>query len=157
MEAPAPHLIPLPPDLTERVAHVVPLGAEAWRVLWRDGSASVLSRDRDGALWITHATAPGAVPVRAGPIVTGRGVASIFGGKSAAIDDPNAVVSPVAGVVRRRLVEPGQAVKKGDPLVVIESMKMEITLAAPRDGAIAEVLAAVGAVVERGARVVSLS
>ena len=44
----------------------------------------------------------------------------------------------------------GQAVARGDVLVVLEAMKMEHALAAPRDGVIAEVLVAAGAQVTDG-------
>jgi biotin carboxyl carrier protein len=157
MEAPSPRLIALPPDLAALVLHVTPLASGAWRVHWRDGAESILSRDRDGALWITHAAVAGAPPLRLGPIAAPRGASSLFGGRATASDDPNAVVSPVAGIARKCLVAPGQAVKQGEPLVVVESMKMEITLTAPRDGVVAAVTAPVGAKVERGARVVTLS
>jgi 3-methylcrotonyl-CoA carboxylase alpha subunit len=48
-------------------------------------------------------------------------------------------------------------VKKGDPLVVLEAMKMEHTLGAPRDGAIAEVLVQTGVQTGEGAVLVRLS
>jgi biotin carboxyl carrier protein len=40
--------------------------------------------------------------------------------------DPRRVVAPIAGVVGRVTVAPGQLVRKGDVLLVIEAMKMEI-------------------------------
>lgn len=52
---------------------------------------------------------------------------------------PGAVRPPMNGRVVAVLVTPGQAVTKGAPLLVIESMKMEHTLAAPRDGIVAAV------------------
>jgi 3-methylcrotonyl-CoA carboxylase alpha subunit len=60
------------------------------------------------------------------------------------------VVSPMPGLVRSVLVEVGQEVVRGDRLVVIEAMKMEHALAAPRDGRVAEVLVGEGAQVEAG-------
>ena len=39
------------------------------------------------------------------------------------IDDP---VAPMPGVVERVAIEPGTEVKKGDPLVVMIAMKMEV-------------------------------
>ena len=42
------------------------------------------------------------------------------------------------------LATAGQQVKKGDPLVIMEAMKMEHTIAAPRDGTVAELLYGVG-------------
>jgi urea carboxylase len=44
------------------------------------------------------------------------------------------IESPVAGSVWQVLVEPGQNVKAGDKLLVLESMKMEIEITAPSDG-----------------------
>ena len=46
------------------------------------------------------------------------------------------------------LCEPGQAVTKGEPLVVIEAMKMENELKATQDGTVAKVLVSVGDLVE---------
>ena len=45
----------------------------------------------------------------------------------------------------------GQAVKKGDPVVVVEAMKMEIPVVAPEDGTVASIDVAVGDAVEAGA------
>jgi urea carboxylase len=44
-----------------------------------------------------------------------------------------AIPSPVSGSVWRVLVEPGQAVKAGEPVIVVESMKMEMQVIAPAD------------------------
>ncbi len=45
----------------------------------------------------------------------------------------------------------GQAVKSGDTVVIIEAMKMEIPVVAPKDGTIASINATVGQAVEAGA------
>lgn len=66
------------------------------------------------------------------------------------------VASPMPGAVRSVSVVVGQAVQKGDALAVLEAMKMEYTLRAPRDGVVAEVLAAVGDQVDQGAVLVRL-
>ena len=52
---------------------------------------------------------------------------------------PGRVLTPMPGRVLRLLVETGQQVVQGDPLVVVEAMKMENELAAPRDGVITEI------------------
>jgi len=54
------------------------------------------------------------------------------------------VNSPMPGLVRLLSVEAGQTVTRGAPLIVLEAMKMEHALAAPRDGVVAEVLVKVG-------------
>ncbi|OCW57573.1 acetyl-CoA carboxylase biotin carboxylase subunit [Hoeflea olei] len=66
------------------------------------------------------------------------------------------VVSAMPGVIRQVLVTPGQGVKAGEPMVIMEAMKMEMTLAAPRDGVVAEVMVAVGAQVSDGVSLVVL-
>ncbi len=65
-------------------------------------------------------------------------------------------VSPMPGLLRAVLVAPGQMVARGDRLVVVEAMKMEHTVAAARDGRVAEVLAGEGQQVEAGAPLVRL-
>jgi urea carboxylase len=47
-----------------------------------------------------------------------------------------AVVSPVSGSVWKIASTPGQSVKAGDTLVLVESMKMELPVTAPMDGVI---------------------
>lgn len=59
--------------------------------------------------------------------------------------------APMPGVVTRVLVQAGDAVKKGQPLVALEAMKMEHMIRAPRDGRVAKVLAEAGRMVEGGA------
>ncbi|MCL6482774.1 MAG: hypothetical protein I4O49_01120, partial [Janthinobacterium lividum] len=53
--------------------------------------------------------------------------------------------------VRFVLVNKGQDVKKGEPLVIMEAMKMEHTIAAPHDGLVEDVLYGVGDQVSDGA------
>ncbi|MFV0307552.1 MAG: acetyl/propionyl/methylcrotonyl-CoA carboxylase subunit alpha [Desertimonas sp.] len=58
--------------------------------------------------------------------------------------------APMPGAVLRILATANQAVVAGEPLMVIEAMKMEHQIVAPRDGIVAEVWAAVGDQVESG-------
>jgi urea carboxylase len=53
-------------------------------------------------------------------------------------DGQHAVASPVSGSVWKIAVNPGQKVAEGDLLLVIESMKMEISVTAPAAGEVAE-------------------
>ena len=52
--------------------------------------------------------------------------------------------TPVTGVVWKVIAEPGAKVAAGDPVVIMESMKMEIPVEAPADGTVTEVLVAEG-------------
>ena len=52
--------------------------------------------------------------------------------------------TPVTGVVWKVLTRPGAKVAAGDPVIVMESMKMEIPVEAPADGTVTEVLVAEG-------------
>ena len=51
----------------------------------------------------------------------------------------------------------GQAVKKGDAVVILEAMKMEIPVVAPQDGTVASVDVSVGDPVEAGALLATLN
>jgi len=58
--------------------------------------------------------------------------------------------SPMPGVILRYLVEVGQEVKQGDPVAVLEAMKMENTLPAPKDGSIQSLEVEPGQTVVKG-------
>ena len=66
------------------------------------------------------------------------------------------VRAPMPGLVKRVMAAAGQAVARGDVLMVLEAMKMEHALAAPRDGVLAAVHVAEGAQVEEGALLVAM-
>ena len=68
----------------------------------------------------------------------------------------DAVLAPMPGLVAKLPARPGATVTKGDPLIVLEAMKMEHVLTAPRDGRIAEVLVAEGDQVADGTTLVRL-
>jgi biotin carboxyl carrier protein len=59
------------------------------------------------------------------------------------------IKAPMPGMVLKILVNEGDAVKKGDALLVLEAMKMENILKAPSDGVIRKVNAVKGAAVEK--------
>lgn len=64
--------------------------------------------------------------------------------------------APMPGTVVRVMVEPGDAVKRGQTLVVIESMKMETAIIAWRSGVVATVHRPLGSTFDRRAPLVSL-
>jgi biotin carboxyl carrier protein len=66
------------------------------------------------------------------------------------------VRAPLTGLVSRVLVEPGQRVEPGQPLYVVEAMKMETVVRAPRASRVRRVLVEAGQQVEGGAVVVEL-
>jgi 3-methylcrotonyl-CoA carboxylase alpha subunit len=61
------------------------------------------------------------------------------------------LTAPMPGKVVAVMISGGQEVKKGQPLVIMEAMKMEHTIAAPSDGLVEEVLYQVGDQVADGA------
>ncbi len=56
----------------------------------------------------------------------------------------------ITGVVFQITARPGDRVAAGDPVIVLESMKMEIPVEAPRAGAVIEVRVAEGQTVQEG-------
>ncbi len=61
-----------------------------------------------------------------------------------------ALTAQMPGVVRQVLVAAGEAVARGQALVVLEAMKMEIRVTAPSAGVVRRVAVSVGQAVERG-------
>jgi 3-methylcrotonyl-CoA carboxylase alpha subunit len=67
------------------------------------------------------------------------------------------VSAPMHGKIIEVLVAPGDLVRKGQRLAVIEAMKMEHALLAPADGAVAEVRASAGSQVAQGALLMTIT
>ena len=82
--------------------------------------------------------APSAAPAAAAP-ATGAG---------------ESVDSPMPGNILKVNVTAGQAVKQGDVLLILEAMKMENEIMAPKSGTVTQVLVSKGATVETGAPLV---
>jgi len=68
-----------------------------------------------------------------------------------------AVCAPIPGKILSVEIKPGDAVKKGDKLLMIESMKIENPILAPRDGRIDKVHVIVGGHVRTGDPLVTIT
>jgi len=69
----------------------------------------------------------------------------------------DAVIAPMTGSIRAVQTEAGAKVSAGDALILMEAMKMEHTLTAPRDGVVADVSAKAGDQVEEGTTLITLN
>ena len=67
------------------------------------------------------------------------------------------VTAPMPGKILAVKANAGQAVKKGDVIMVLEAMKMENEIVAPQDGTVATINVAVGDSVEPGATLATLN
>ncbi|HJT17833.1 MAG TPA: biotin/lipoyl-containing protein [Thermoanaerobaculia bacterium] len=64
--------------------------------------------------------------------------------------------APMPGVVLKILAKAGDAVMKGEPLLILEAMKMEHVISAPRDGTVAKVNCREGELVQPGGDLIEL-
>ena len=62
----------------------------------------------------------------------------------------DALVSPMQGTIIKIVAEEGKQVKAGDPVVVLEAMKMEQPLTAHKDGTVTDLAVEVGQTVSAG-------
>jgi 3-methylcrotonyl-CoA carboxylase alpha subunit len=67
------------------------------------------------------------------------------------------LTAPMPGKLISFLAQAGDRVRRGQPLAVMEAMKMEHTITAPRDGQVQELLYAAGDQVAEGAELLRLS
>jgi acetyl-CoA/propionyl-CoA carboxylase biotin carboxyl carrier protein len=72
------------------------------------------------------------------------------GGKAGAAASGDALTSPMQGTIVKVVAENGQIVAAGDPIVVLEAMKMEQPLTAHKAGTVSGLSAEVGATVANG-------
>jgi 3-methylcrotonyl-CoA carboxylase alpha subunit len=66
------------------------------------------------------------------------------------------LISPMPGQVLQVMVAPGAAVRRGQPLVIVEAMKMEHTILAPMDGVVEQICFGAGERVNEGAQLLKL-
>ena len=69
----------------------------------------------------------------------------------------DAVKAVLAGNIFKVLVKPGDTVAQGDPLLVVEAMKMETEIVAPKSGSVSEVMVSEGDAVKVGDTLVAIS
>ena len=69
---------------------------------------------------------------------------------------PDAMMAPMPATVVKLLVAPGQSVAEGDTVLVLEAMKMELPVRAPRAGVVTAVHCAQGELVQPGVALVAL-
>jgi biotin carboxyl carrier protein len=120
----------------------------------RDGASAVLSVDRQVVELIS-----GSGELRAGGERKPVGVESRSDGEKARATKaarPGPVRAPMPGRIVKVLVEPGAALEKGAGIVVVEAMKMENELVAPRACVVERVLVKAGDAVERNAVLVEI-
>jgi len=115
-------------------------GRDGWHIRVGRGGGVTVSESRRVSL--DADTSPGAAP---GPDA------------SSAADNPNAVTSPMVGVVftgpdsdSPPFVKPGDEITEGQTLLLIEAMKVFNPITAPKSGRVTEILVANGAPVEFG-------
>ena len=101
---------------------------------------------------VITSVAPAAAPVAAAPVAApAQAPAATPAPVAAATAEGAKVVAPMPGNILSVNVTPGQAVKEGDVLFILEAMKMENEIVAPVSGTVKQVLATKGAVVETDA------
>jgi 3-methylcrotonyl-CoA carboxylase alpha subunit len=113
--------------------------------------AAVLGERRLAATWLRHGSE---IDLFAGgeaqKLALVEPLAAAFAQEAAA----SRVQAPMPGKVTAILIEAGAAVSRGQPLLVLEAMKMEHTLKAPADGTVTALRCAVGELVEEGVELV---
>lgn len=69
----------------------------------------------------------------------------------------DAIKAPMPGLVLKMLVTEGQELKKGDPVLILEAMKMENVFKAPADATVKAIKIAEGTAVEKGTVLIELA
>ena len=125
----------------------ITLNGRTYEVEVEAGKAMLL--DEYEAIVPTAAPAPAAAPVAAAPAAAPAAPAA-----PAVTGAGEAVNAPMPGNILKVNVTAGQAVKEGDVLCILEAMKMENEIMAPKSGTVTQVLVSKGSTVDTGAPLV---
>lgn len=114
-----------------------------------NGNVYDVTVEENGAATPTAAAAPRkAVPAPKAPAAAPKAAGAAGGIK---------VEAGAAGKVFKVEASVGQKVSRGDTVIILEAMKMEIPVVAPEDGTVASIDVAVGDAVEAGAVMATLN
>lgn len=101
--------------------------------------------------------ASGSAPAAAAPAPRAAAPAPAAAPKAAGAAGSVKIEAGAAGKVFKIESAVGKQVKKGDPILVLEIMKMETPVVAPQDGTVASIEVAVGDTVESGALLATMN
>ncbi len=124
----------------------ITLNGRTYEVEVEAGKAMLLSEYE--AIVPSAPAAPAAAPVAAVPAPAAAPAAPAVTGAGEAVN------APMPGNILKVNVTQGQAVKEGDVLCVLEAMKMENEIMAPKTGTVTQVLVSKGSTVDTGAPLV---
>jgi len=125
----------------------VTLNNRVYEVEVQQGEAMLLDEYELKAPAAAAPAAP-AAPVAAAPAAAPAAPAAA---PAAGLAAGEVVKSPMPGNVLKINVQQGQKVNEGDVLIVLEAMKMENDIVAPKAGTVAQIVVSKGTVVETGA------
>jgi biotin carboxyl carrier protein len=139
-------------DGGRHVVDAVAIEPGRWSLLVENGRSHeiVVSGGENGTL--TVIVDGSVVPVAIRDARRRRGASRAHG----PANGPARIIAPMPGKVVRVLAAPGQAVAARQGVIVVEAMKMENELRAPRAGTVVEVLVREGAPVETGALLLTI-
>ncbi len=152
-------------DAGQTLQAVLSYGRDGLSLQVGEGAAAPLSFTAQGdGLWVQHAERLHSTVHWQGEVAhvfTPRGATRIglldpLAHAGEAATEGGRLTAPMPGKVVSFAVKAGDKVKAGQPLAVMEAMKMEHTIAAPHDGTVAELLYAPGDQVTEGAELLKL-
>ena len=126
----------------------VTLNNRVYEVEVEEGSAMLIDEYE-----LAAPAAPAAPVVAAAPVAAAAAPAAPAAGLAAG----EVVKSPMPGNVLKINVSQGQKVAEGDVLLILEAMKMENEVVAPKAGTVAQIVVAQSAVVETGSPLVVIA
>jgi biotin carboxyl carrier protein len=123
---------------------IVSLGDGRYRIIDDDRSRVAFAAAASGSVWI----------FLEGRVY--RVAADRTNGTTEKQRDEHALTAPMPATVSQINVEPGEQVTEGHLMIVLEAMKMELPIRAPRDGRVKAILCRRGELVQPGVRLLDL-
>lgn len=124
-----------------------------------DGHAYTVTVEEMLPVAVTHETQP--TPVASLPSTTPVAVAATHAARPTLAQQKSTsdgdVLATLAGVVEAVPVSVGDTVEKGQPVVIVEAMKMKSPMVAPRSGKVSAIAVSVGQGVDPGQVLASIS